>query len=116
MFEKISEQGLSEDFSMVNMRPDMRSSVTLFGGAFTWGWATAMMTKQFIEFNSINAAPRYFSAKDGKEARKSALLASMLMLLGSAIWFIPPITARLLFPEQVMDFGLSKPAEASYAV
>jgi len=35
------------------------------------------------------------------------------MLLGSAIWFIPPITARLLFPEQVMAFDLSKPAEAS---
>ena len=109
MFEQIEAQGLKEEFSMVN-------SATLFGGAYTWGWASAMMTKQFIEFNSINAAPRYFSAKDGPEARKSALLASMMMLLGSAIWFIPPITARLLFPEQVMAFDLAKPAEASYAV
>ena len=109
MFEQIEAQGLKEEFSMVN-------SATLFGGAYTWGWASAMMTKQFIEFNSINAAPRYFSAKDGAEARKSALLASMMMLLGSAIWFIPPITARLLFPEQVMAFDLAKPAEASYAV
>jgi len=109
MFEQIEAQGLKEEFSMVN-------NATLFGGAYTWGWASAMMTKQFIEFNSINAAPRYFSAKDGKEARKSALLASMLMLLGSAIWFIPPITARLLFPEQVGAFDLAKPAEASYAV
>lgn len=109
MLEQIEAQGLTEEFSMVN-------SATLFGGAYTWGWASAMMTKQFIEFNSINAAPRYFSAKDGSEARKSALLASCLMLLGSAIWFLPPITARLLFPEQVMAFDLSKPAEASYAV
>jgi len=109
MFQQIEAQGLSEDFSMIN-------SATLFGGAYTWGWASAMMTKQFIEFNSINAAPRYFSAKDGAEARKSALLASSLMLLGSAIWFLPPITARLLFPDQVMAFDLAKPAEASYAV
>ena len=109
MFDQIEAQGLKEEFSMIN-------SAVLFGGAYTWGWASAMMTKQFIEFNSINAAPRYFSAKDGSEARKSALLASMMMLLGSAIWFIPPITARLLFPDQVAAFGLTKPAEASYAV
>jgi len=47
MFEQIESQGLSEEFSMVN-------SATLFGGAYTWGWASAMMTKQFIEFNSEN--------------------------------------------------------------
>ena len=109
LFKQIQAQGLSEQFSMVN-------NATLFGGAYTWGWASAMMTKQFIVFNSMNAAPRYFSVKDGKEARKAALLCAILMLLGSVVWFLPPMTARILFAEEVMAFDISKPAEASYAL
>ncbi|WP_166422283.1 hypothetical protein [uncultured Paraglaciecola sp.] len=109
LFAEIEAQGLTEQYSMVN-------STTLFGGAYTWGWASAMMAKQFIVFNSMNAAPRYFSVKDGREARKAALLCTILMLLGSFIWFLPPITARLLYPELVMAFDIAKPAEAAYAV
>ena len=109
LFEQIESQGLTEKFSMVN-------NAALFGGAYTWGWASAMMSKQFIVFNSINGAPRYFSVKDGSEARKAALLSSVMMLLGSVVWFLPPITARLLFPEQVAAFDIAKPAEASYAL
>jgi len=109
MFEQIEVQGLSEDFNMIN-------SATLFGGAYTWGWASAMVTKGFIVFNSMYAGPRYFSVKDGKEARKAAIFASVLFLIGGLVWFLPPITARLLFFEEVMALGISKPAEAAYAI
>lgn len=109
MFEQIEAQGLSEEFSLIN-------SGVLFGGSYTWGWASAMMIKQFFVFNSMYAGPRYFSVKDGREARKAALLASALFLVGGLIWFLPPITARLLYSEQVMALGLSKPAEAAYAI
>jgi len=109
MFTQIEAQGLSEEFSMIN-------SGALFGGAYTWGWASAMVTKGFLVFNSMYAGPRYFSVKDGREARKAALLASALFLIGGLIWFLPPITARLLFAEEVMALGISKPAEAAYAI
>ena len=109
MFEQIDAQGLSEEFSMIN-------SSLLFGGAYTWGWASAMVTKGFLVFNSMYAGPRYFSVKDSREARKAALLASTLFLLGGLIWFLPPITARLLFAEEVLALGISKPAEAAYAI
>lgn len=109
MFAQIEAQGLSEEFSMIN-------SGVLFGGAYTWGWASAMVTKGFLVFNSMYAGPRYFSVKDGREARKAALFASVLFLLGGLIWFLPPITARLLFSEEVMALGISKPAEAAYAI
>ena len=109
MFAEIESQGLSEKFSMIN-------SATLFGGAYTWGWASAMATKGFLVFNSMYAGTRYFSVKDSREARKAALLASALFLLGGLIWFLPPITARLLFSEEVMALGISKPAEAAYAI
>ena len=109
MFREIEAQGLSEEFSMIN-------SSVLFGGAYTWGWASAMVTKGFLVFNSMYAGPRYFSVKDGREARKAAILASALFLIGGLIWFLPPITARLLFAEDVMALGISKPAEAAYAI
>ena len=109
MFREIEAQGLSEEFSMIN-------SGVLFGGAYTWGWASAMVTKGFLVFNSMYAGPRYFSVKDGCEARKAAILASALFLIGGLIWFLPPITARLLFAEDVMALGISKPAEAAYAI
>jgi len=109
MFTQIEAQGLSEKFSMIN-------SAELFAGAYTWGWASAMVTKGFLVFNSMYAGPRYFSVKDGREARKAAILASVLFLVGGLVWFLPPITARLLFPEQVMALGISKPAEAAYAI
>ena len=109
MYAKIEAQGLGEEFRMIN-------SATLFGGAYTWGWASAMVTKGFFVFNSMYAGPRYFSVKDGREARKAALFASALFLTGGLIWFLPPITARLLFADEVMALGISKPAEAAYAI
>ena len=109
MFEQIEAQGLSERFKMVN-------SAELFAGAYTWGWASAMVTKGFLVFNSMYAGPRYFSVKDGQEARKAAILASVLFLVGGLVWFLPPITAKLLFADQVMALDISKPAEAAYAI
>jgi len=109
MFDQIEAQGLSEEFGMIN-------SAVLFGGAYTWGWASAMVTKGFLVFNSMYAGPRYFSVKDGREARKAALFAAFLFLVGGLIWFLPPITARLLFAEDVMALGIAKPAEAAYAI
>jgi SSS family transporter len=109
LFQAIEAEGLTKEYSMIN-------DATLFAGAYTWGWVSAIFVKQFLVYNSLNAAPRYFSVKDGKEARKAALLACVLLLFGSFIWFLPPITARLLFHEQVMALDISKPAEASYAI
>jgi SSS family transporter len=109
MFEQIEAQGLKDQFRMIN-------SAELFAGAYTWGWASAMVTKGFLVFNSMYAGPRYFSVKDGREARKAAILASVLFLVGGLVWFLPPITARLLFAEDVMALGISKPAEAAYAI
>lgn len=109
LFSAIEAEGLTQNYKMVN-------DAELFAGAYTWGWINAIIVKQFLVYNSLNAAPRYFSVKDGREARKAALFASVLLLLGSFIWFLPPITARLLFHEQVMAIDISKPSEASYAI
>jgi len=65
----------------------------------------------------MTQAQKYFGVKDGWSARKAAALGGVLMLIGMCVWFIPPMTARMLYEGQVLaNDSLPKPAEASYAV
>jgi len=89
------------------------------GSQFTPGWIAAMFCFVLIAYNSAGSATKYFACKDGNEARKAALLSCVLMLLGSCLWFIPPIVARLQYSgviESAKIIGISKAGEASYAL
>lgn len=78
-------------------------------------WILATFVKQFIVLNNMQDSYRYLGVKDGKQARKGALLASVLMLIGPLIWFIPPMAARVFAPDLSVHFPMLKnPAEASY--
>jgi SSS family solute:Na+ symporter len=80
---------------------------------FLFGWLLLM----FYGNNSNATVQRYFSVKDEKAARKVALLSSVLFFLGVALWMIPSISARILFPDlSGVAIGLKNPSEASYVV
>ncbi|MCC5836029.1 MAG: hypothetical protein JJU20_14980 [Opitutales bacterium] len=83
---------------------------------FTWGWAAAIFTIQLMTQVHLSSANRYLAVKDGREARRAALLALILMSFGSMIWFFPPMVARMLYADQVLALGLDDPATASYAI
>lgn len=109
-FNAIQDKGLADQFAPVKphgMFPN---------GAYTWLWAGAMFLQGLFMSNSMTSASRYFAAKDGTAARKAALVAGGLTLLGGFVWFIPPITARLLFADEVLASTAAKPAEVAYAV
>ncbi len=110
MLEAISAQGLTEDFRMVNAPGHFPKN------AYTWFWVIAMIGKNMISHNTLSAAPRYFSVKDGRDARKAALLACLLTLAGTFVWAIPPLVARLTMHDQVMALSMAKPTEAAYAM
>ncbi|MBC2600240.1 sodium:solute symporter family transporter [Puniceicoccus vermicola] len=111
MFEMIDAQGLSERFRFINSVEFNDQMID-----FSIYWAIAITLEHVISYNSLSAAPRYFAAKDGREASKAAWLACVMMTLGSLIWFIPPIIARLCFSGQVDGIDIASPPEASYAV
>ncbi|MEM6334638.1 MAG: hypothetical protein AAF823_15000 [Planctomycetota bacterium] len=111
MFAEIQQQGLSNDFALINEPGRFTSS-----NDFTYWWAAAFFLKQLVTMNTLTSSQRYFAVKTGREARKAAAMAGVLMLLGACIWFIPPITGRLLFAEAIEGIDVEKPAEASYAV
>jgi solute:Na+ symporter, SSS family len=107
---EIDRQGLNETFSVINKPGEFAVA------AFTWGWASAIIFKNVIAYNTMQSAARYFGVKDGRDARKAAFLAMGLTLAGSFFWFIPPMTGRLLFAEQINSVNIAKAAEAAYAV
>ncbi|MFG0247683.1 MAG: hypothetical protein ACF8OB_02260 [Phycisphaeraceae bacterium JB051] len=109
-FELIDQQGLTTDFQVLN-------DPSRFGGQkFSLLWGLAISLQLIFGANTLNSAPRYFAVKDGREARKAAFLAAIMMLLGSAVWFIPPMVGRLLFADEINAIGITTPAEAAYAV
>ncbi|MDQ8179942.1 sodium:solute symporter family protein [Pelagicoccus sp. SDUM812005] len=92
----------------------------LFGGdtnysALIWIWVVVIIVKQFASTNNLMDASRYLCARDTKEARKGALLASALFVIGPVVWFVPPMASAILYPDLGSMFPqLNNPEEASY--
>ena len=79
-------------------------------------WAFAIFLKQIGLTNNILYSYRYLTAKDSSHARKGAMLACVLMLLGPVIWFVPAwfmassgVDLQSMYPEHGSNY-----AEASY--
>lgn len=110
MFTAIREQGLSQDFNIVNTPGRFLDS------RCTWLWAVAIIIKNVTAHNTLGSASKYFTVKDGREARMAAALAGILMVLGAIIWIIPPMASRLLFADAVMQVDIARKSEAAYAI
>ncbi len=80
-------------------------------------WIIATFVKQCLQLNNMQEAYRYLGVKDGRQARKAALMASILMLIGPILWFIPPMAARVFSPDIAAQFpALKHASEAAYIV
>ncbi len=110
LLQGIQNMGLSSAYGVFNA-PDQFPL-----RAYTYAWAIAMLLKNVIGYNTLTSAQRYFLVKDGHEAQKAAWLGFVLMTAGAFLWFIPPMTARLLFHAEVMAIDIPKAAEAAYAI
>lgn len=113
-FELISaDPQIASDFKLVNGPDDFPE------GKYGFWWLVAVFVGHlFAQLNMTQGAMRFFSVKDGKEARKSALLAASLMGLGCLVWFIPPMVGRLLYNKEILATTAdpAKAAESAYAV
>src|SRR5947208_16140725 len=68
-------------------------------------------------YNTSAMAQRYFSVESEKSARKVALLCCGLFFAGAFLWFIPPMTMRVVYPDlHAVWPSLAHPDEAAYAV
>jgi Na+/proline symporter len=86
-----------------------------FGGEYGWLFLLAYSVSQTIGYNNFANAQRYFCADTERSARRIALLCMALFTLGSVVFYLPPLAARILMPDLgSTPNGLREPAEAAY--
>lgn len=85
---------------------------------YSWTWIIAVFSMQFIAQLQLGWSSRFFTAKDGREARKAAALMFVILIVSTFTFIAVPIVARLLYAEQVMSFTgiINKPEESAYVV
>lgn len=120
--------GIKEFFDLIQADPQVAQQFKLISPENTsdgfWAvkygitWFIFTGVAQFIGMTGIFQSVRYFAAKDGREACRASLFAAILMAIGAFIWFIPPMTSRLLYSAQVMAAHADplKAPEFSYVI
>lgn len=109
-FNAIGEAGLQTEFAF------WKSAEVFENGNYSWFWTIAIMLITFISGTSTMSGVRFFTVKDGRHASGAAIFALLLLLLGVLIWFIPPMTGRLLFSDTILAQNLAFPADSAYAI
>jgi len=104
------------------MEPSVQADFTFIkesgefpGDRYTLKWAIIVFIMQTTSQLSLTSTSRYVSARDGKEAARASWLSLVLMSIGSAVWFIPPMVARFLYSDEILASGVANPANSSYA-
>lgn len=108
-FSYFSDPRFSNDFKLV------KDPGQFSGDRFTLKWIIVIFFMQIYSQTSLSTASRYLTAKDGREARRSALLACVLMAIGSLVWFLPPMVARFMYGDEILALDLENPSESAYA-
>ena len=67
-------------------------------------WVIAILMQRWVTINNMTDASRYLFVKDSRHARKAALLACVLFIIGPIVWFIPPMVARITHPDLASMF------------
>jgi SSS family solute:Na+ symporter len=63
------------------------------------------LPKQIVSIMNLNESYRFLSAKDTFNARKAALLTTILMGVGSIVFFIPPWATAILYPDAAATYA-----------
>ena len=109
-FSHWSDPGISESFRFI------KSAGQFPNDRYTPTWIIVVFIMQLIGQIHLGASSKFLSTKDGSEAAKAAGLSMGLMILGSIIWFIPPMVSRFIYSTAVDAVAIKNPATAAYAV
>ncbi len=108
-FSNFSDPRFADDFRLVKEPGQFDND------RFTLKWIIVIFFMVIYHQISLISASRYLAAKDGREAKRASLLACILMAVGSAIWFFPPMVARFMYGDEILAQGMENPAESAYA-
>jgi SSS family solute:Na+ symporter len=86
-----------------------------FAGEYGWPFLAAYAVSQIVGYNNFGNAQRYFCAPTERDAKKIATLCMALFALGSFVFYLPPLAARVALPDlAAAGNGLKQPTEAAY--
>jgi solute:Na+ symporter, SSS family len=84
-------------------------------GEYGWLFLLVYTVSQTTGYNNFGNAQRYFCADTEKSAKRIAVLCMILFTIGSVIFYLPPLIARVALPELgTAANGLKQPSEAAY--
>ena len=98
--------------ALVDGLPAAHWSLSRAAVGFGPWWIVAVTMEKITNINGLQSASRYLCASNGREARKAALLSSGLFLVGTIVWFIPPLAARASGMTLQNFHGLANPGSA----
>ncbi len=123
----IKAGGIGEFFTAIAQSPaapNLQFIHSVPAGKSDWvekyglSWVLITFIVQFVNQASLFQGVRYFSVKDGREAKKAAFLAAVLMGAGLLAFFVPPIFSRVFLEKEVLAMHPNpvKAMEYSYSV
>ncbi|MEM7277353.1 MAG: transporter [Pseudomonadota bacterium] len=76
------------------------------------------LPKQLVTVMNLNDSYRFLTARDSVNAKKAALLTTVLMGVGSIVFFIPPWATAILYPDAADAYAAlgGKAADSVYLV
>jgi SSS family solute:Na+ symporter len=115
LMDAIAAAGLERDFAPIKSLETVADIPGITAGYFTFGFFGAWYLNTTVQANSLGFSGKYLTVKDDREARKAAVFTAILATVAALVFFIPPMTARLLIPAEIAALGLPHPAEGAYA-
>jgi Na+/proline symporter len=115
LLHAIDAAGLRATYAPVKDAATLAGIPGIAPGYFTVGFLVALYCTQLVTVNTLGNAGKFLAVKDDREARRAALLAAGALVVGTALFFIPPMAARLLIPVEVAAMPLRVPTEGAYA-
>jgi Na+/proline symporter len=86
-----------------------------FAGEYGWLFLIVYTVSQTTGYNNFGNAQRYFCADTEQSAKRIAVLCMILFTIGSLIFYLPPLIARVVLPDLgTAANGLKQPSEAAY--
>lgn len=84
-------------------------------GDYGWLFLIVYTISQTTGYNNFGNAQRYFCADTEQSAKRIAVLCMVLFTIGSFIFYLPPLIARVALPNLgTVPNGLKQPSEAAY--
>ncbi|MCE5269728.1 hypothetical protein LLH00_00410 [bacterium] len=93
----------------------MPAEKSILGEPITVFFVLMWLISNIHSYNTNPIVQRYWSVPNEREARKVALLCTILFVFGISVWSIPPLAVRHLYPDLAKVWTtLKAPAEGAY--